>query len=52
MYRSSSDPATAYVELTLPDETGVKLRLDGFADDWETAANVLLAIVDAHGGGA
>jgi nitrite reductase/ring-hydroxylating ferredoxin subunit len=51
VYTSSSDRATAYVELTLPDDRGVKLRLDGFGDDWETAADVLLQIVAAHGGG-
>lgn len=51
VYTPSSDRATAYVELTLPDDRGVKLRLDGYGRQWETAADVLLAIVSAHGGG-
>ncbi len=51
VYTPSSDRETAYVELTLPDDRGVTLRLDGFGGDWETAADVLLAIVAAHGGG-
>ncbi len=51
VYTPNSDHATAYVELTLPDDRGVKLRLDGFGGDWETAADVLLEIVAAHGGG-
>jgi nitrite reductase/ring-hydroxylating ferredoxin subunit len=51
VYTASSDRTTAYVELTLPDDRGVKLRLDGFGDDWETPADVLLEIVAAHGGG-
>lgn len=51
VYRSTSDRPTVYVELTLPDDSGVKLRLDGFGDDWETPAAVLSEIVAAHGGG-
>jgi nitrite reductase/ring-hydroxylating ferredoxin subunit len=51
VYTASSDRTAVYVELTLPDDTGVKLRLDGFDGQWETAADVLLQIVAAHGGG-
>ena len=35
----------------VPDDSGVKLRLDGFGGQWDTAADVLLEIVGAHGGG-
>jgi nitrite reductase/ring-hydroxylating ferredoxin subunit len=52
VYTPSGDPAAVYVELTLPDDTGAKLRLDGFGGDSETAADVLLEIVAAHEGGA
>ena len=51
VYTPTSDRATAFVELTLPDDSGVKLRLDGFGGQWDTAADVVLEIVDAHGGG-
>ncbi len=51
VYTPSTDRATVYVELTLPDDSGVKLRLDGFGGDWETAVNVVLEIVAAHIGG-
>jgi nitrite reductase/ring-hydroxylating ferredoxin subunit len=51
VYTPSSDPAAVYVELTFPDDTGAKLRLDGFGGQWETAVDVVVGIVDAHRGG-
>jgi hypothetical protein len=50
VYTPRTDPAAVYIELTLPDDTGVKLRLDRFGSDWESAVDVLLEIVAAHGG--
>lgn len=51
VYAPSADPAGVYVELTLPDDTGVKLRLDRFGGQWASAVDVVLEIVDAHSGG-
>lgn len=52
VYAPKSGGSAAYVELTLPDDRGVKLRLDGFGVDWEPAVEVVLEIVGAHGGGS
>lgn len=48
VYRSKSDTAAVYVELTLPDDSGVRLSLGRQSTDRETAVDVLLAIVETH----
>ena len=51
VYIAGTDRTMVYIELTRPDDSGVKLRLNGFSDQWDSAVDVLLEIVAAHDGG-